>query len=179
MVNRTLLFLDTLEIPRESHPGGRGFCSFCWLFHPCRYVATEEGVCNRRPVIQQVIAVLSSQHDHRLGHVAAELAGYQTDEGLSTEQGTRSWLERRMPFKMDSRDEGYWLPNLLLVFETLVISFFSQQTTARGVHALLGFPGQSSRTNQAAPKENRGSLTAHEGLERIRRLGRSHCVVGY
>ncbi|KAJ2974311.1 hypothetical protein NQ176_g6127 [Zarea fungicola] len=76
MVNRTLRLLDALEIPRQSYSGGRGFYSFYWPFYPCRYVATREGVCDRRPIIQQVIAVLSSQQEYTLGHVVAELACY-------------------------------------------------------------------------------------------------------
>ncbi len=90
MVKRTVGWLNTLEIARDSYPGRR-FCSFCWLCHPCRYVANGTGVCDRRPIILQVVAVLSSQRTYRLGHVAAELA-HQSGVDLSTEEGTRSWL---------------------------------------------------------------------------------------
>ena len=120
LVERALQWLDRLEIAKDSH-AGRGFCSFCWLFYPCKYVANGTGVCDRRPVIQQVIAVLSSQQNDRLSHVAAEFA-LQAGAELFTEEGTRSWLQKEVPLK-DPYEKGCWYPNLLPVYETLVVAF--------------------------------------------------------
>lgn len=88
LVKRTPTWLTTLEIARDSYTA-RGFCSFCWLFHPCPYVANGIGICDRRPIIQQVVAVLGSQRNYRLGHVVAELA-HQSGVDILTEEGTRS-----------------------------------------------------------------------------------------
>lgn len=155
LVERTLQWLNTLEIAKDSC-AGHGVCSFCWLFDPCRYVASGTGVCNRRPVIQQVIAVLSSLQNYRLGHVAAEFA-LQAGIDLSTEEGTRSWLQTRVPFK-DPYVKDYWFPNLLLVYETLVVAFYYQQNIARGVDPLLGFPDHPAGQTKSPTEGNEGHL---------------------
>ncbi|KAJ6779523.1 hypothetical protein PWT90_07629 [Aphanocladium album] len=57
----------------------------------------------------------------------------------------------RVPFK-DPYKKDQWFPNLLLVYETLVVAFYHQQNIARGVDPLLGFPdhpaGQTEPTRE-------------------------------
>ena len=157
---KVLRWLEKLSISR-SCAAERGFCSTCVLFFPCREVAIgdrvatadssgsreywmeeynsgqgPDGLCQRKPIMRQVIAALSVVDDHFLGKVITKLASDQDGVDVSISECARPWFEERVQFKFT------WFPNMLWVFEMLVISFYYRQNKARDAIPLCGFPLQ-------------------------------------
>lgn len=156
-----LRWLESLSIPRSSSTDGRGFCSLCVAFHPCREVAIgnragsasspgekdywgeeyrskagPDGHCERKPIVRQVIAALVVYDDFFLGRLMTNLASDEEGVDLTIGQQARKYFEEQVPFK-DS-----WFPKILLAYEALVLSFYYRRNIQRQAPPLLGFPHQ-------------------------------------
>jgi hypothetical protein len=155
-----LRWLERLDIPRSSSRSP-GCCSICAPFHPCSEViigdrietadspgAREhwtkhfdsktgpDGHCENKPIIRQVIAVLCTYDDQFLGKLVTKIASDQGGADLSVDMEARAWFERRILIR------DVWFPNMLLVFETLVVAFYCRQNRRNQVQELTGFPTQ-------------------------------------
>lgn len=133
-IRRSINWLETLN----SSTPVEDFCSFCQLFHPCGYNQEYYSYCTRLPTILQVIAVLGSYSNYVLGHVVAYVASSQGNVDLTSEAGTRSWLEKQISIELNGTRASF--PNLLLVYEMMVVPFYYKLNAARKAEPLLGFP---------------------------------------
>ncbi|KAH6974915.1 hypothetical protein EDB80DRAFT_757801 [Ilyonectria destructans] len=157
-------WLESLTIPRSVR--GQGTCSMCThTFRPCgeiriacridtadagedkatwvkklRSKSNPNGHCEQKPVIRRVIAALCAYDSQFLGKLIAKMASDDDSADLSVEHHARAWFEKRVPF------DDSWIPNLLFVFETLVLAFYYRQNRQAGLPPLEGFPHRPAGT---------------------------------
>lgn len=197
-VMSVLRWLESLYIPRSNFLG-IGFCSLCAAFHPCNEVILgdrvgmahpsdaqdywvkeleskvgTDGHCERKPIVRQVIAAFSVYDDFFLWKIMTKLASDQEGTDLMMAQQARAWFEKRIPFK------EYWFPQMLLAYETVVLSFYERQNRNRQAPPLCGFPDQPAAL---APKPltmgSHGAVALSEWTEMDDLINWDACLDGW